>query len=151
MLFVALLAALSAGPAGSWVLNNPYPASDADKKIYYSSFKEQPKTLDPARSYSSNEYQFIAQIYEPVLQFDYFARPYVLQPLTAVSLPEVRYLNKERQPDKAGDADIAYSVYTIRIKPGIMFQPHPALAKDENQNHRYLHLSRDYLDDEDIS
>lgn len=151
MLPVALLAALFANPVSSWVLNNPYPESDAHKRIYYSSFKEQPKTLDPARSYSSNEYQFIAQIYEPVLQFNYFARPYKLQTQTAVSLPQVAYLNKNHLPIKDSSEEVGYTVYTIRIKSGIVFQPHPALAKNANGSYRYLRLPENFLDDEDIS
>ncbi|MFC3908879.1 ABC transporter substrate-binding protein [Legionella dresdenensis] len=151
---IALLLAglLSHSCAQSWVLNNPYPAEDADKKIYYSSFTEQPKTLDPARSYSSNEYQFIAQIYEPVLQYDYYIRPYKLVPSTAAAMPEIRYLNKLHQPVAASDdPNVAYSVYTIHIKPGLYYQPHPALAKDEQGQYRYLDLNEDYLEENDIS
>lgn len=148
---LALLVALFANPVSSWVLNNPYPASDAHKKIYYSSFKEQPKTLDPARSYSSNEFQIIAQTYEPVLQYDYYARPYKLQPQIALSPPNVRYLDKNHVPMADNKGDVGYTVYTVRIKSGILFQPHPAFATDEHHSYRYLHLSEDFLDDEGIS
>lgn len=134
------------------VFNNPYPSNQATKKIYYSSFTEQPKTLDPARSYSSNEYQFISQIYEPVLQYDYYKRPYELIPLSASEMPQVRYLNKSLQEVSKTDIDnIAYSVYTIRLKKGILYQPHPAFAKDKKGNYLYLNLPENYLDDEDIS
>ena len=68
-----------------WVFNNPYPAEQSNQDIYYSSFSEQPKTLDPAKSYSSNEYLFTQQIYEPILQYDYFTRPYKLVPHTATA------------------------------------------------------------------
>lgn len=138
--------------ASNWVLNNPYPVSEANQKIYYSSFSEQPKTLDPAKSYSLNEFQFIGQIYEPVLQYDYLARPYKLIPLTATQMPEIRYYDKSGQElPKPEGAEVAESVYTIHIKPGIMYQPHPAFAKDEKGNYRYYQLSEDYLDDNDIS
>lgn len=101
----------------SWVFNNPYPESEANENIYYSSFNEQPKTLDPARSYSSNEYLFIAQIYEPLLEYDYYKRPYELIPLTATQLPKIRYLDANGNPVPAGDnSKPAYSVYTIQIK-----------------------------------
>ncbi|WP_083498013.1 MULTISPECIES: ABC transporter substrate-binding protein [Legionella] len=138
--------------ASNWILNNPYPASQAKQKIYYSSFNEQPKTLDPARSYSSNEYQFTMQIYEPVLSYDYFARPYKVVPLIATTMPDIRYLDKYSRPLTIQDgAEIAYTVYTIHIKPGVFFQPHPALAKDEKGNYRYLHLAEDYLYEQDIN
>ena len=48
--------------------NNPYPARESTQKIYYTSFLEQPKTLDIARAYSNDESLVISQIYEPLLQ-----------------------------------------------------------------------------------
>jgi hypothetical protein len=63
----------------------------------YSSFAERPKHLDPARAYSSNEYTFIAQIYEPPLQYHYLKRPYQLIPLTASQMPQVLYYNADGQ------------------------------------------------------
>lgn len=131
----------------NWVLNNPYPADENNKKIFYSSFDEQPKTLDPARSYSSNEYLFIGQIYEPPLQYDYFARPYQLIPLTASFMPRIRYLDKNHQELTDNNVEPAYTVYTIAIKPGILFQPHPAFTKEDH----YLSLSLDWLNEQGIS
>ncbi len=138
--------------AGSWVLNNPYPDSQKDQSIYYNSFSEQPKTLDPAKSYSSNEYLFIGQIYEPLLQYDYLKRPYQLTTLTATDMPQIKYIDKNGQKIPSTDNEnIAYTVYTLKIKPGIFFQPHPAFAKDTSGTFRYHNLSKDYLDSHDIS
>lgn len=132
--------------AAPWVLNNPYPENEANEKIYYSSFNEQPKTLDPARSYSSNEYLFIEQIYEPLLEYDYFKRPYQLVPLSAEKMPEIRYLDAAGKtlPEDSVVQPV-YTVYTLRIKPKIYYQPHPALAKNTLGKYRYHHLSADYL------
>ena len=69
LIILATLLLLSACSGGPW--NNPYPEEDAHKNIYYSSFDERPKHLDPARSYSSNEWAFISQIYEPPLQYHF--------------------------------------------------------------------------------
>lgn len=133
------------------VLNNPYSSADALQKIYYSSFVEQPKTLDPAIAYEATENQFIGQIYEPVLQYDYFIRPYQLVPLTATTMPEVRYYDNNNQLITAPSTQaIAKSVYTIHIKPGIFFQPHPAFYKDETGNAVYLHLPTHYLESHHI-
>ena len=52
-------------------LNNPYPVEEDNKNIYYDTFSERPKHLDPALSYSSNEYVFLGQIYEPPLQYHF--------------------------------------------------------------------------------
>lgn len=103
------------------VLNSPYPRAESSAKVYYSSFAEPPKTLDPALSYTANESIFIGQIYEPILQYDYLTRPYKLVPLTAASFPEVHCTeNLNSQPHGM------QCVYTIKIKPGIFYQPHPA-------------------------
>jgi len=125
----------------SW--NNPYPASEAGKNIIYSAFRERPKHLDPAQSYSSNEYAFIGEIYEPILQYNYLKRPYQLEPLTATEIPQPIYYDAKgaQLPANAALDQIAYSLYTIHIKPGILYQPHPAFAKDANGNYLYHHLS----------
>lgn len=128
-------------------LNNPYPDSEAKKNIFYTSFQERPKTLDPARSYSSNEYQFIAQIYEPPLQYHYLKRPYQLTLLSAAEFPHVAYYDKQHKllPQDADASLIASSVYTIKIKPGRYYQPHPAFDS------RYHHIDEDFLDEHDIN
>ena len=78
-------------------LNNPYPQNTSVSNTLYSSFSERPKTLDPARSYSSNEYKFIAQIYEPPIQYHYLKRPYTLVPLSSSTMPLVEYLDAQGQ------------------------------------------------------
>ena len=125
--------------------NNPYPASEQTQEIYYSTFAEEPKHLDPAISYSSGEYRFIQQIYEPPLQYHYLKRPYQLIPLTAESVPKPRYFDLEGNPlpDDVAPEQVATAVYEIRIRPGIQYQPHPCFAKDEEGNFRYHTLTTD--------
>jgi oligopeptide transport system substrate-binding protein len=136
----------------AWVWNNPYPEAESQEKIYYTSFSEQPKTLDPAKSYSANEYTFIAQIYEPILQYNYLARPYQLEPLTAKVMPAVHYYDDNNQEIKDPQQHaVAKTVYTIEIKPGILYQPHPAFAKDKTGNFIYHNLPADYLEEEGIN
>jgi ABC-type transport system substrate-binding protein len=131
----------SAGVAASW--NNPYPASEEKANILYSAFRERPKTFDPARAYSSNEYLFIAQIYEPPFQYHYLKRPYTLVPLTAVSVPTPVYFDRHgrRLPSGTPAATIAHSVYEIRVQPGIYYQPHPTFARDAGNRYLYHALS----------
>jgi oligopeptide transport system substrate-binding protein len=135
----------SGGVAASW--NNPYPVADADKNILYTAFRERPKTLDPARAYSSNEYAIITQIYEPPFQYHYLKRPYTLVPLAATAVPKPVYLDRQEQrlPANAPVNGIAYSVYEIHIHPGIYFQPHAAFARDASGNFLYHHLSESDL------
>ncbi|QPK65648.1 ABC transporter substrate-binding protein [Methylomonas sp. LL1] len=128
-------------------LNNPYPKADSEQTILYSSFAERPKHLDPAVAYSSDEYGFIGQIYEPPLQYHYLKRPYQLQPLTAADMPRVRYLDAQGNPlaDNAGERDIVYSEYLITIKSGIRYQPHPAFSRNDQGRFLYHTLNDQQL------
>jgi oligopeptide transport system substrate-binding protein len=142
--FVLFCLAVLLVPAGCGeaLWNDPYPKQDDKQAVLYMSFAERPKHLDPAVAYSENEYAFIAQIYEPPLQYHYLKRPYQLTPLTLARLPEIRYYDAQGRKLDA-DADpktIAYSDYLLEIKPGIRFQPHPALAQDAAGNYRYHRL-----------
>src|SRR4249920_2327491 len=114
-----LMLVLLAGCGEVW--NDPYPAAERGQNILYSVFPEVPKHLDPAQSYASDEAIFTRQVYEPPLQYHYLKRPYELIPLTAQEIPKPRLVEK-------GGA--TYSVYDIRIKPGIKFQPHPGFVAE---------------------
>src|SRR5690606_35675079 len=95
-----------------------YPAAERGKNIFYSSFIERPKHLDPVQSYTEDESRFTQQIYEPPLQYHYLRRPYELVPLTALEMPEPRVIE-----------DGKFTVYEIRIRPGIRYQPHAAFVE----------------------
>ena len=126
-----IAAAIAAGCSGTpW--NNPHPASEAGANIFYTSFSERPKHLDPVQSYSENEYALIANIYQPPLQYHYFKRPYELVPFAATEVPRPQFYDARgrRLPDTADAKEVAWSDYVIRIRPGILYQPHPALARD---------------------
>ena len=141
LLFLPVLLVLVACSDRPW--NDPYTAREANKNISYSSFRERPKHLDPVRSYSSNEYAFIGQIYEPPLQYHFLKRPYELVPLTALEVPSARFYDAmgNRLPDSAGPDEIAVSEYEISIQPGIRYQPHPAFAKGPDGSYLYHDLS----------
>lgn len=128
--------------------NNPYPNAQGLQNVVYTEFGARPKHLDPAQSYSSDEYEFIAQIYEPPLQYHLLKRPYELIALTARIFPYARYYTADHEeisdPNTSG---IAYSEYEIDIKPGIKYQPHPAFAKNEQGKPLYHHLQPKDLSD----
>lgn len=143
---ISLFSLVSCGE-GNW--NNPYPKADRLANTFYASFDKRPKHLDPAQSYSSNEYEFIANIYMPPLQYHYLKRPYELIPFSAAEMPKVRYF------DAAGNmvasdveaSKIAFSEYTIKIREGIQYQPHPAFAKNEAGEYLYHDLSVEQFED----
>jgi ABC-type transport system substrate-binding protein len=107
------------GCAGAW--NDPYPASDRGGNILYTAFTERPKHLDPVQSYTEDEARFTRQVYEPPLQYHYLKRPYTLIPLTALEVPQAVETEGGR-----------FTVYTIRIRPGIRYQPHPAFVPENH-------------------
>ncbi|MBI3902742.1 MAG: ABC transporter substrate-binding protein [Nitrosomonadales bacterium] len=138
-LFLCLL--LSACDGGLW--NDPYASGDGKAGVFYTAFTGRPKHLDPVQAYSENEYEFLAQIYQPPLQYHYLKRPYTLIPQAASAMPQVRYYDKDDKPlaqDAPADK-IAFSVYEIHLRPDLKFQPHPALAQDAAGQPRYMALT----------
>ncbi|MDD9864542.1 MAG: ABC transporter substrate-binding protein [Gammaproteobacteria bacterium] len=140
---------LPAGGCTERPWNDPYPSAPPLANILYDSFTERPKHLDPARAYSADEYQFIAQIYEPPLQYHFLHRPYRLAPLAAAEMPVAEYLDEQGRPlpASAPPERIAYSRYRIRIREGIRYQPHPALARDAAGRLRFHRLRAQDLRD----
>ena len=67
--------------------------------------------FDPAMASEIYSLAVIAAIMEPLLTFDYLARPVKVIPLTAAALPEITDNGK---------------TYTFRIRPGIFFADDPA-------------------------
>ena len=123
--------------------NSPYPASELRGNVMFAAFDARPKHLDPARSYSANEYRFISQIYEPPLQYQYLKRPYTLIPATVTAMPQAEFYDDkgQRLADDTPPQNVAYTVYDIHIRPGIRYQPHPAFAVDADGKPLYRNLS----------
>jgi len=140
VLFVSILALIStlcALPA--CVTNNPYRPSEAERTIYYSTFTNEPKHLDPARAYSEDEYELMNQIYEPVVQYHFLKRPYTLVPLTAVAVPEAQFYDKEGRllPADAPAEQVARIVYDITLRPDVRYENHPAFAQKPDGSYRW--------------
>ena len=127
-----------AGCGQAW--NDPYPASAAGRNILYTAFTDRPKHLDPAQSYSEDEVTFTAQIYEPALQYHYLKRPYQLIPSTVEQVPQARYFDAQGKelPADAPAESITESLYELKLKKGIRFQPHPAFALNSYGQPEYL-------------
>lgn len=145
---VGVIAAVFTLSCSAQTWNNPHKGN-IQQNVRYGAFTGAPKTLDPARAYSSDESLFLAQIYEPPLQYHYLKRPFALVPLTAAKMPTVTYYNKAGKPLPANTdpSKVAYSVYDITIKPGIYYQPHPAFAKNKQGEYHYHQLTRQQVDD----
>lgn len=136
IVLICLVSLLVSG-CGESVWNNPHVAQNQDVKVMYSNFTLRPKYLDPARSFSSEESDFIDQIYEPPLQYNYLKRPYELEPSTITRMPTLTYQDQNGEPLPADASNPAYSVYWFELKRGIQYQPHPAFAKNDNGERVY--------------
>jgi ABC-type transport system substrate-binding protein len=142
---LALVSWLTACGDARW--NDPYPASERGSNTLYTAFVDRPKHLDPALSYASDEWDFIAQIYEPPLQYHYLKRPYELIPASAERIPQVRFFGADgSELDGAAPPDrVAYSEFEVRVRSGMRYQPHPALAQDADGRPLYLALSEEQI------
>ncbi|MDQ6684113.1 MAG: ABC transporter substrate-binding protein [Pseudomonadota bacterium] len=124
--------------------NNPLP-NEASKSntLFSANIESSPRHLDPTASYWSNDTPFTYQIYEPLYGFHYLKRPFTLIPKTATEVVKPKFFDKDGKQlaDDVPGEQVAESVYEIRIKPGILFQPHPAFAKDP-QGQYYYHAMK---------
>ena len=135
---VALLAMVA--PLLGGCNNNPWPDGLAASNTLVSAVAQSsPKHLDPTASYWSNDTPYTYQIYEPLYGYHYLLRPFTLVPKTAMEVATPRYVDAQGLPlpDDAPPEQVAESIYDIRIRPGIRYQPHPAFATDAQGRHRY--------------
>jgi len=96
--------------------NNPYPAADDDRKILYTTFREAPRTLDPATAYTTSSHAITGEVYDTLLEYHFLKRPYELIPGLAAALPSA---------EPRGDG---YTVYRFELRPGVLYQDDPAFA-----------------------
>lgn len=71
-------------------------------------------SLDPSLAYDQVSNQILAQVYEPLYQFHYYKRPYVIEPLIAEELPS--YSDNQK-------------TITIKLKKNILYHDHPLLPQ----------------------
>ena len=133
----------------SWAMlsvctNNPYRTGEAAAKTLFASFDAPPTKLDPATAYYLHEDELLSRIYEPPFDYHYLKRPYELVPLTAVEIPQPVYFGKDGKLLVAADPDaelVGRIEYTVRLKPGTRYQPHPCFARDAQGRLLYHNLS----------
>ncbi len=126
------------------IANSPLPEGAEKENAIFTAFQERsPKYLDPTASYSNNETPITYQVYEALFGYHYLKRPFQLIPRLAEEVTQPYYTDKDgnRLPDNAPADKIAFSVYDVKIKKGVMFAPHPAFAKDAQGNYLYHNLT----------
>jgi len=106
ILIAALLIALGAG---------------AGAQVTYTRSTERLASLDPADAASTTAARAVQLAYEPLLEYDYAARPYRVIPCLAEALPEVQEDGR---------------VLIFRIHPDARFHPDPCFGTDPEGNPR---------------
>jgi len=121
--------------------NSPYSLEKSKENRLFSSFSLAYKHLDPVVSYSKRESVIISNIYEPVVDYNYLKRPYVLEPLTLTTMPNIVYLDKNREEVDETSREVVFSRYTFHLRDDIRYQNHPSFVKKEGKL-RYLNLTQ---------
>ncbi len=124
--------------------NNPYRPGESSEATYFKAESVPPAKLDPANAYYVHEGDIIDQIYEPPFTYHYLKRPYTLIPLTATDIPDPVYFDEDGNRIEEDDPlpeRVARAEYTIRIKPGILYQNHPCFARDAKGDFVYHDVS----------
>ncbi|MDE0884540.1 MAG: ABC transporter substrate-binding protein [Myxococcota bacterium] len=98
--------------------NNPYSNDDDGRKVLYKSYREAPRTLDPAVAYTTGAHAITGEVYETLLEYHYLERPYVLIPGLAAGLPEVT------------DVGTEWRLYRFELRQGVLYQADPCFALD---------------------
>jgi oligopeptide transport system substrate-binding protein len=105
------LAVLAACLACALAAAGPAANSAVERKVLRMAFRAAEAGFDPQRIDDRYSVGVCESLYEPLLTYDYLARPARLVPLVAESVPE---------PEEGGTR------YTFRLKPGILFADDPA-------------------------
>jgi ABC-type transport system substrate-binding protein len=100
-LLLAAAAATAAVPAG------------AQPKVLRALLSTGETALDPAVASDLASLSLLENLFDPMLRYDYLARPVKLRPNTLVDMPAV---------------DAAGTTWTLRLKPGMHFTPDPAFG-----------------------
>lgn len=132
------------------VSNNPHPSgTEATNTLFLPFSGRSPKYLDPASSYSNDETPYTYQVYEPLYAYHYLKRPYELVGRAAQEVVQPNYLDKNGKSlsDQAPGEQVAETVFTIKIKPGIRYAPHPAFARAPNGDYVYHQMKREDVAD----
>lgn len=123
-------------------LNAPRELSRYDQNTLFSSFSgTSPKTLDPQVSYSNDETPYTYHVYDTLYSYHYLKRPYEIVPRVARALPQVAFLDaRGKALSGKAAAEAALTRFTIPIRKGVRFAPHPCFATDERGWHPYFEL-----------
>ncbi len=89
------------------------PVKVQAQKVLHVLLTSPESSFDPALASDINTISINENLFEPMLRYDYLARPLQMRPNTLQAMPEISADGK---------------TYTMKIRPGIFFSDHPAFA-----------------------
>ena len=92
--------------------------ADGPRKVLRVAFRTAETGFDPQRIFDRYSVGICENLFEPLLTYDYLARPAKLVPLVAEAIPE---------PEEGGTR------YTFRIRPGILYADDPAFKGQKRE------------------
>jgi oligopeptide transport system substrate-binding protein len=128
----ALLAAILCA-CGESTSHKPKQAAPLDEKVLRTTFQVAETGFDPVKVSDYYSGVVISAIFDPLLTYDYLARPAKLVPNVTTSLPEIADGGK---------------TYTLKLRPGIHFTPDAAFKgqKRELTAADYVYSIKRFLD-----
>ncbi|MDN4056768.1 ABC transporter substrate-binding protein [Massilia sp. YIM B02769] len=94
------------------------PSNPAPEKVLHMFLSTSETGLDPAAASDIATLSLLENIFDPLLRYDYLARPVKLRPNTATQMPEISADGR---------------TYTFRIRPGIHFTDDPAFKGKQRE------------------
>ncbi len=131
--FVVLLLAIVVGSCSSGGSDNNGSLAQRLKVFRYS-LDSAPTSLDPVRASTLYANQIVVNLYDTLYVYKYLKRPYELKPSLAAAMPVI-------------SADGL--VYTIAIKPGILFADDPAFPEGKGREltaHDFVYSLKRHFD-----
>lgn len=109
-IFIAFLAVVLIGLLVFLSLQKKKSGAPASQNVWRRPLFLKIQTLDAGNLSDAYSLGVASQIYEPLYEYKYLVRPFEMQPLTAEDFPQISE---------------DHLTYTIKIKPGILFQDDP--------------------------
>jgi ABC-type transport system substrate-binding protein len=117
-LSLSLLSASTLAPARAQDASGQPPAAAHAPKVLHMFLSTSEASLDPAIGSDLATLSLLENLFDPLLRYDYLARPVKLQGNTTTGLPEISADGR---------------TYTFHLRPGIHFTPDPAFKDRQRE------------------
>ncbi|MBC7805326.1 MAG: hypothetical protein H7145_04175, partial [Akkermansiaceae bacterium] len=114
------------GLAGTGCSNNPYPPGEAESNTLYRVLTDDPKSLDPAFSYTVDEAYVCDLVYPSFYKYHYLKRePFELELNIGAAEPLREKVTVSVKGADGKMKQVAGERYTFKLRPDLKFQDDP--------------------------